>query len=95
MVRQLGVDAWSIDERLYSGGVKDWHRLIRDVPDDIEHLMLVAHMPTIADFCTQLGGPPKHKFSTAAAYTLAFKLDRWADFGARGRRVSFLFPKGL
>ncbi len=93
--RYLGVSTWTVDERLYSGDLKDWHKLIRKQPDRVKHLFVFAHMPTIAEFCRNLAGPLPHKFSTAAACTLAFDLDTWADFGKPGKRISFLFPKGL
>ncbi len=93
--RHLGVSTWRVDERLYSGGVREWYALIREVPDSVDHLAVFAHMPTIAEFCTGLSGQLDHKFSTAAACTMTFTLTRWTDFGATGRRTSFLFPKGL
>lgn len=76
-----------IEDSLYGINVEDLIKLINATSDDINHLMIISHNPSITALITELKGL-KHdlSYSKALNYTptcklmqLAFETSKWSD----------------
>ena len=77
---------------------------LRDAPDGVAALMLVAHNPDLHELATLLAGegPPKAleslrgKFPTAACAVLGFDVVRWSEVQpGDGRLLDWILPRTL
>lgn len=89
---------------LYLCGARVLLERLRDAPDSVSSLMLVAHNPDLHDLARELtgSGEARHrealaeKFPTGACAVLLFESARWADLDSgAGRLVDFILPRKL
>ncbi|HYD69385.1 histidine phosphatase family protein [Azospirillum sp.] len=89
---------------LYLCGPRVLLARIRDVPDSVHTLMLVAHNPDLHHLATSLviEGEPQarahltEKFPTGACAIIAFDAARWHDVApGTGRLADFVRPRAL
>jgi phosphohistidine phosphatase len=88
-----------IESRLYGASAAELLQRIRQVPDDVEAVMLVGHNPAMHDLAVQLlshaGDDLVEKFPTGALATMAFT-GSWRALAARSADlVTFLKPREL
>jgi phosphohistidine phosphatase len=88
-----------IDDRLYGASADELLQRVRNVPDDVQVVMLVGHNPAIHDLAVELLLDPDHlaaaKFPTAALATLAFT-GSWRSLAPRrAELVAFIKPRDL
>ena len=91
----------SIERGLYRAS---WGQLLdrlREVPEDVDSVMLIGHQPAIQELALELAGDGtelervRGKFPTAALATLTFT-GTWAALGPRAARLdAFVRPKEL
>ncbi|MDX1295108.1 MAG: histidine phosphatase family protein [Sulfurimonadaceae bacterium] len=79
------------DERLYMADIDDYLEVIADVPESIEHLMLVSHNPGTEEFFEFLTGEQVVKFPTAAYALIAIE-GTWSEI-KKGKLLRFDYPK--
>ena len=90
-----------IEPELYAASATDLLKLLREVPDEVDSVMLIGHNPGIEDLTVELAGTGeelgrvREKFPTAALATLEF--DRsWRELEPGGAELtSFVKPKEL
>lgn len=89
---------------LYLCGPRVLLERIRDVPDGVHTLMLMAHNPDLHHLATSLviAGEPQarahltEKFPTGACAIIAFDAARWRDVApGTGRLADFVRPRAL
>ncbi|WP_188260578.1 SixA phosphatase family protein [Azospirillum tabaci] len=77
---------------------------LRDAPESVSSLMLVAHNPDLHDLARDLtgSGEERHrdtlaeKFPTGACAVILFEAARWADLDSgAGRLADFILPRKL
>jgi phosphohistidine phosphatase len=93
------------DRRVYMASAVTLLDLVRDVPADVERLLLVGHNPGLEDMVLMLvpDNPDdllrddvEEKFPTASLAVLAFDGDDWADLAPNGATLkSFTRPRDL
>ena len=102
------VEAWdnppkvTFDERVYEATAETLFKIVKDLPDDVEHVMIVGHNPGLQDLAITLtvSGRPhqqlKDKLPTAALVSVEFDEERWKDVQpATGHVALFLTPNTL
>ncbi|HXF00507.1 MAG TPA: histidine phosphatase family protein [Solirubrobacterales bacterium] len=97
----LGPAEILIEPDLYGASSEDLLQRLREVPDEVESVMLVGHQPAIQDLALRLAaeGPElealRGKFPTAALATLTFEGD-WSELGQQGSQLAaYVKPKQL
>lgn len=109
VLAEIGRDAPSAipverERGLYLCGPRVLLGRIRDVPDSVHTLMLVAHNPDLHHLATSLvvEGEPQvrahltEKFPTGACAAIVFDVARWRDVApGTGRLADFVRPRAL
>ena len=97
----LGRAEVQIEGELYGASSDDLLRRLREVPGEVESVMLVGHQPAIQELALRLAtdGPEleqvRAKFPTAALATLSFA-GEWSELGDRSAElVAYMRPKQL
>ena len=76
-----------VERELYGASAQDLLRRLREVPPDVDSVMLVGHRPAIQELAVYLAAEGselervRQKFPTAALATLSFPGD-WGELGA-------------
>ncbi len=90
-----------IEPELYAASAADLLKVLHEVPDEVESVMLIGHNPGIQDLALSLarGGPEiarvRRKFPTAALATLELK-GSWRELTpGSAELVSLVKPKEL
>jgi phosphohistidine phosphatase len=91
----------SIEDGLYGASSGGLLERLREVPEDIESVMLVGHQPAIQELALDLAGDGaelarvRAQFPTAALATLLFAGD-WSELGpGSAELVAYVKPKEL
>jgi phosphohistidine phosphatase len=91
----------SIEDRLYGASSDGLLQRLREVPADVESVMLVGHQPAIQELALDLAGDGaelarvRAKFPTAALATLLFAGD-WSELApGSAELVAYVKPKEL
>ncbi|MBC7982876.1 MAG: histidine phosphatase family protein [Candidatus Obscuribacterales bacterium] len=67
------------EERLYTATVNESLAIVQ-AADDCNHLMIVAHNPTITEFADKLSGERNiDAMPTCGVVTMQFKIKKWAE----------------
>jgi phosphohistidine phosphatase len=97
----LGAAEVRIERELYGASSEDLLHRLREVPGEVESVMLVGHQPALQELALRLAtkGPElervRAKFPTAALATLSFA-GEWSELGHRGAElVAYVKPKQL
>jgi phosphohistidine phosphatase len=90
-----------IERKLYGASCEDLLRRLREVPGEVESVMLVGHQPAIQELALRLAGEGpeleavRAKFPTAALATLTFA-GEWSELGHQNAElVAYVRPKQL
>jgi phosphohistidine phosphatase len=67
-----------INEKIYSGTMRDVLELIQEIPDSVEHLLLIGHYPTIVELNNYLSDSQKPGMHTCELTVLTFNT-RWSE----------------
>ena len=90
------------DKRVYEASAETLFGILKDAPEDVEHIMIVGHNPGLQDLAVTLavGGRDrqqlKDKLPTGALVSFEFDEERWKDVQPATGHVSlFLTPNTL
>ncbi|MHC2991476.1 phosphohistidine phosphatase [Pontibacter sp. HJ8] len=90
--RELGYDADDIvvDERIYGASADELLDITREVPAEIDSMMIVGHNESISEFANLLS--PKHITSmpTAGVVALRFDCESWYDIRKDNAETLFI-----
>jgi phosphohistidine phosphatase len=74
-------------EKIYSGALNDLLAIIHNLPDDVQHLLLVGHNPTLSELNNYLSGSQQVTMSTCELSLISIP-GRWDEIIAGcGQRV--------
>jgi phosphohistidine phosphatase len=91
------------DERIYDASVQTLLKLLRGLPDELSHIMIVGHNPGLQDLAVALTpranparAPFEEKLPTAALVCFDFDTERWRNIKpGTGQLRLFLTPNML
>jgi phosphohistidine phosphatase len=90
-----------VERELYGASADDLLRRLREVPRELDSVMLIGHQPAIQELALRLAGDGselerlRQKFPTAALATLSFA-GEWSALGGRSAElVAYVKPKEL
>jgi len=82
-------------EDLYFSGTANMRRLLKEVDDRYQSVMLVGHNPAMTYFMNDLANTTVDNMPTCAIAIIGFDIASWADLhSARGTLQGYGFPKG-
>lgn len=97
----LGPVEVRFERGLYGASSEHLLRRLREVPDEVESVMLIGHQPAIQELALRLAAEGSElerlsaKFPTAALATLTFP-GEWSELGQEGAElVAYVKPKQL
>lgn len=104
-----GPEAWDklpkvvFDDRLYHGDVPTMMKILKSLPEDVAHAMIVGHNPGLQSLAVRLaaaengaGERLSEKFPTAAIASFTSQAPRWAELSAAsGKLRLFITPNML
>lgn len=96
LAAELGFPESSLvtEPRIYEASRAQLFDILRHQPDDCAHLMLVGHLPGIADLSRALCGAPAGKFPTCGVACMRLPAEGWWGIAeGQGELVSFDYPK--
>lgn len=96
LAKALGFDTGSLvsEPRIYAASHAHLFDILHHQPDTSLHLMLVGHVPAVADLGHVLCGVPEGKFPTCGILRMRLPVERWAEVVEdSGELVFFDFPK--
>jgi len=79
-------------EELYLHGDKEIYRILDNLPDEIESVMIVGHNPDLTYVANRFS-PRIGEISTSSVVTVIFETKRWSDFHEVKTKCSFLDKK--
>ncbi len=85
----------SIDWRreLYLASPRTMQDLVRELPEDVKTVALVAHNPGVSDLVEKLTGEFFGDVPTCSVITIAFPVSHWLDTGSWADFVDYDYPK--
>jgi len=97
IAEQVGYEVSDIirDENLYFSGTDHMRRLLENVDDRYQSVMMVGHNPAMTYFMNYLSGSPVDNMPTCAIAVIGFDIVSWVDLpSAQGTLLGYDFPKG-
>jgi phosphohistidine phosphatase len=83
------------DERIYEASERDLLKLLSQMDDSYNTVLLIGHNPGFEDLCEHLTGAPK-KVPTASLTCIDLNIDKWAGpKGGKGKLKWRMTPKKL
>jgi phosphohistidine phosphatase len=91
------------EEQVYEASAKTLLKLVRELPDEAGHVLIIGHNPGLQDLAIQLSEPGTpaleefmQKLPTAAVASFAFNAERWRSLKpATGKLQHFVTPDKL
>lgn len=90
------------DRRIYEASTGTLMDIVRNAPEDSEHLMVVGHNPGFQDLVVALSEPcalreeAGEKFPTGALAEIRFSIDRWSEIApGTGQLEDLIKPRDL
>lgn len=83
-----------IKQELYESSVKDYIKIIQQVSNDVNSVMLFAHNPTISETANKLCNELPIEMPTSAIVGIRFECDNWKEI-KQGKLFLFEYPKKL
>jgi len=81
-------------ENLYMAGVNDFLKIIKNINDSSESIMLFSHNPGITDFANFISNSDIENIPTAGTVRIDFDIYKWKEINnTSGKLKFFLFPK--
>jgi len=92
-VFELPFGKLTIEPKLYETGEERLLDLVRNLPDDVNSVMLVGHNPVFTNFANIFVTDPIANVPTAGVVTVTFEADSWQDINKEKiKGESFDFP---
>jgi phosphohistidine phosphatase len=91
------------DDRLYEASAQTLLKMVKELPSNVAHVMIVGHNPGLQEFAvtlSQLGKEAreqlKEKFPTGALASFTFEAGAWKDIKpASGKLALYISPAAL
>ncbi len=84
----------TVDDRLYAGNAADIARIVHDLDDAVDRVMLFGHNPDVTDFVNSFEDVAILNVPTCGVVELTFNVAGWKDVERGDRaRIQFSYPK--
>ena len=97
IAEQVGYEVSDIirDDDLYFSGARHMRRLLEDVDDRYQSVMLVGHNPDMTYCMNSLANTSVDNMPTCAIAVIGFDIGSWGDLSSSdGELLGYDFPKG-
>ena len=85
----------SYEERIYEASLRDLLRVVSEIPDDKQVVIMIGHNPGFEELLAYLTGEGR-RMPTAALVKIKFDVESWTDIKEdQGTLVWFVTPKEL
>ena len=82
------------NEGIYEASTYELLRLISNVEDNIETLMIFGHNPSFTSLINQLQEESLYNLPTCGVFAISLPISSWTEIGkAKGNKLFTLFPK--
>ncbi|MGO3689400.1 MAG: SixA phosphatase family protein [Psychroflexus halocasei] len=88
------IKSLKVEDGLYTFSPSTLLDFIKNLPDDIDNVMLFGHNPAITDVVNQIGSEFFQNVPTTGLVEIHFKKSHWSEID-KGETQLFLFPKNL
>lgn len=88
------VKSLKVEDDLYTFSPSALFDFIKNLPDDIDNVMLFGHNPAITDVVNQIGSEFFQNIPTTGLVEIHFNKSHWSKID-KGETQLFLFPKNL
>jgi len=68
-----------VNENLYMGGENEAHNILKNLPDDIESVMIVGHNPDVTCLAYKYAKKNIGPVPTSGVVTIRFETDKWKE----------------
>lgn len=93
---QYPVNQIKIDHLIYKGGERQLDNQFFDVPQEINHLWIIGHNPTITNFANRFLDDKIDYLQTSGVVSIQFDTDNWENIDNTIRSVNFImYPRKL
>ncbi len=90
------LDRIRVDEAIYLGGITALVGMIRDLDDEIDHVMMFGHNPDMTELVSTLTGTRLDNVPTCGVVHIELTSDSWQDLGvATASLLDFDYPKRI
>lgn len=88
------LDKLMLDSGIYHASEKDLLRIVKNVPEHLNSVMLFGHNPGFTWFSNVLSGTNLENIPTSGAVQISFEHDSWKKIGAESGTLDwFEYPK--
>lgn len=96
IAREAGFPSHRIveDERVYLAGADELHRIVKEIADSHDDVVLCGHNPGLTEFSNLISSQVIDNIPTCGVVSIAFRLDSWMDVvPGSGELLCFDYPK--
>jgi phosphohistidine phosphatase len=68
-----------VNERLYSDGETEMHKILKNLPDEIASVMIVGHNPDVTFVANTYTGRSIDSITTSGIVSIRFNTNRWHE----------------
>jgi len=87
-------DRVQVNERLYSDGETEMHKILKKFPNDIESVMIVGHNPDVTFVACTYAGRMTDSMPTSSVVSIRFKTNCWSEISKENSDLlGFLKPE--
>jgi len=84
------------NDRIYEASVEHLFQVIANTADNVQHLMLFGHNPSLTMLINRMKNKALDNLSTCGVYQLQLDIASWVDVRqTKGSKLLFLIPKDL
>jgi phosphohistidine phosphatase len=97
IAEELAIDESEIiiDERMYFSGSGSMLKLLEEIDDRFQSVMIVGHNPAMTSFMNMLCGASVDNMPTCAIAVIGYSMTTWSELrSAHGNLLAYDFPKG-
>lgn len=82
------------DERIYESSDRNLLKILREMPNSINNLILIGHNPSLTSLANLLADSYVYNIPTTGIYAIKFDCNTWEEVGnVKGEFLFFEYPK--
>jgi phosphohistidine phosphatase len=82
-----------VNEKLYSDGENEAYRILKNLPDELDSVMIVGHNPDVTFLANRLAACNIYSLPTSGVVSICFETDRWSEIETSKKECTVLTDK--